>query len=111
VPLVEEQVFDRSLAEAEGAWQAASAGAEVELAHLWAAAVAGIPVDVDTRVRARLAATHAAQVGASIVRTCFDLAGAGAIGRQHPVARCHRDGTVRTNESHHGPGVDPANPR
>jgi hypothetical protein len=45
-------------------------------------------------VQTRLTATHAVQVGASIVRTCYDLAGAGAIGRQHPLARCHRDGTI-----------------
>jgi hypothetical protein len=32
------------------------------------------------------------------VRTCFDLAGAGAIDRSHPIARCLRDGTLL---SHH----------
>ena len=93
-PLVEEQAFTRELATAEASWRTASLAAHCELERLWSTAVAGDVIDLDTRVRARLTATHAAQVGASIVRTCFDLAGAGAIGRQHPLARCHRDGTI-----------------
>jgi alkylation response protein AidB-like acyl-CoA dehydrogenase len=93
-PLVQEQAFIRDLMEAETTWQAASASAEAQLEHLWELATAGIPLNAETRANARLAATHVAQVGTDLVRTCFDLAGAGAIGRQHPLARCYRDGTI-----------------
>jgi alkylation response protein AidB-like acyl-CoA dehydrogenase len=89
-----EQAFQRDLFAAEGSWRAAYASLDHELEQLWTRANTGEPIDVDTRLRVRIAATHAAHTGAHVVRTCFDLAGATAIGRQHPLARCHRDGTI-----------------
>lgn len=97
-PLLEEQMFVCRVTEAEAAWRSAVRAAEsvLEEVHRWG--LAGDELGVDVRVEARLVATHCAQLGATIVRTCFDVAGAGVIGRTHPVARCLRDGAVL---SHH----------
>jgi alkylation response protein AidB-like acyl-CoA dehydrogenase len=93
-PLIEEQAFHRELFAAEAAWLTAHDAMGHELDRLWGRAVDGEEIDLETRRRARLVATHAAQTGAQIVRACFDLGGATVIGRQHPLARCHRDGTI-----------------
>jgi alkylation response protein AidB-like acyl-CoA dehydrogenase len=98
-PLIEEQVFVRRVATAEAAWRTAVRAAESVLDDVRRQGRTGAALPSSTRVEARLIATHGAQLGASIVRTCFDLAGAGAIGRSHPLARCLRDGTLL---AHHG---------
>ena len=96
--LAEEQVFVRRLTDAEAGWRTAVRGAESVLEAVARRGDVSDELDVGLRVEARLIATHSTQLGATIVRTCFDLAGAGAIGRSHPVSRCLRDGILL---SHH----------
>jgi alkylation response protein AidB-like acyl-CoA dehydrogenase len=97
-PLIDEQIFARRLTQAEAAWRAAVRGLESVLVELAASARAGDALGVRARIEVRLLATHAAQTGSSIVRECAELAGAGAIARSHPIARCLRDGALL---SHH----------
>jgi alkylation response protein AidB-like acyl-CoA dehydrogenase len=90
-PLIDEQVLVRGLTEAEARWRAAVRALESMLVEL---ADGDGGAGVEQRIEIRLLSTHAAQTGASIVRTCFDLAGAGAVDQAHPLARCLRDGTL-----------------
>ncbi len=87
-------MFVREVARAEAMWCAATAAAESCLSSVLDDTCGPPAATTDTRVTARLVATHAAHVGAAVVRRCADLAGADAIRWSEPVARCHRDGTI-----------------
>lgn len=61
---------------------------------VWAKAVDDAPITVADRNQLRLAATHAAHVGRSVVLQAFDLAGTGAIYQTHPLQRYLQDALV-----------------
>ena len=94
VPQIEEQSTIRGLESMRGRHQAAQAGLRYAMDEMWAAAYEGRPITLEMRVAVRRACATAVELSVGIVRQCVDLAGAGAIGRSHPIARCHRDGTI-----------------
>lgn len=94
------------LARAEGELRAARAFLLDELGSAWRAAVAGDEVTVEARTGIRLAATHAATVGAAVADTAFTLAGGTAVYDTSVLGRCLRDAHVVTQHIQTAPKLD-----
>lgn len=84
------------LARAEAQLRSARAFLLDELSSAWAVVVAGGEVTVEARTGIRLAATHAATVGAAVADTAFTLAGGTAVYDTSVLGRCLRDAHVVT---------------
>jgi alkylation response protein AidB-like acyl-CoA dehydrogenase len=94
------------LARAEGQWRAARAFLLDELARAWDAALAGREVTVGARTGIRLAATHAAGVGAMVADAAFTLAGGTAVYDTSSLGRCLRDAHVVTQHIQTAPKLN-----
>ena len=79
------------------ALRAARALLHEEIAHAWASATAHGEVPIDQRAALRLAATHAATVGAETTATAYRLAGGAAVYESRsPLPRRFRDAHTAT---------------
>jgi indole-3-acetate monooxygenase len=94
------------LARAEGELRAARAFLLDELRSAWAAAVAGEEVTLAARTGIRLAATHAASVGAAVADVAFTLAGGTAVYDSSVLGRCLRDAHVVTQHIQTAPKLN-----
>ncbi len=94
------------LARAEGELRAARAFLLAELGAAWAAAVAGDEVTVEARTGIRLAATHAAAIGAKVADIAFTLAGGTAVYDTSVLGRCLRDAHVVTQHIQTAPKLN-----
>jgi len=94
------------LARAEGQLRAARAFLIDELSSAWAAAVAGDEVTVAARTGIRLAATHAATVGAEVADVAFTLAGGTAVYDTSVLGRCLRDAHIVTQHIQTAPKLN-----
>lgn len=79
------------LIRAEGALRAARSLVVDAIGGAWERAHGGAPMSIDDRIAVRLAIAHAAEVGVSVVDTCFRLGGGGALYEHSPLQRCWRD--------------------
>ena len=91
VPLVRQSPFIRGLADLEGHVELATAGLRQLLDELWQGAADGEVPTAPQRARLRLAAAHAVDTGADVVRQAVSLVGADALHRAHPLERLARD--------------------
>jgi alkylation response protein AidB-like acyl-CoA dehydrogenase len=87
-------VYKTGLARAEAELRSARAFFYSCTDEVWDKAVNAEPITDRDKALLRLAATHAAQVGRSVVLEAFDLAGTGAIYQSHPLQRFLRDALV-----------------
>lgn len=94
------------LARAEAELRAARAFLLGELQSAWDSAVAGEQVTVEARTGIRLAATHAATVGAAVADTAFTLAGGTAVYDSSVLGRCLRDAHVVTQHIQTAPKLN-----
>jgi alkylation response protein AidB-like acyl-CoA dehydrogenase len=94
------------LARAEGELRAARAFLLDELHSAWATAIAGEEVTVAARTGIRLAATHAASVGAAVADVAFTLAGGTAVYDTSVLGRCLRDAHVVTQHIQTAPKLN-----
>ena len=94
------------LARAEGKLRAARAFLLDELQSAWDVAVAGDEVTVEARTGIRLAATHAASVGAEVADVAFTLAGGTAVYDTSPLGRCLRDAHIVTQHIQTAPKLN-----
>ena len=94
------------LARAEGKLRAARAFLLDELQSAWDTAVAGDEVSVEARTGIRLAATHAATVGAEVADVAFTLAGGTAVYDTSLLGRCLRDARVVTQHIQTAPKLN-----
>jgi alkylation response protein AidB-like acyl-CoA dehydrogenase len=94
------------LARAEGKLRAARAFLLAELQSAWDTAVAGDEVTVEARTGIRLAATHAATVGAEVADVAFTLAGGTAVYDTSLLGRCLRDAHVVTQHIQTAPKLN-----
>ena len=94
------------LARAEAELRAARAFLLGELQSAWDTAVAGEEVTVEARTGIRLAATHAATVGARVADTAFTLAGGTAVYDSSVLGRCLRDAHVVTQHIQTAPKLN-----
>ena len=94
------------LARAEAELRAARAFLLGELRSAWDTAVAGEEVTVEARTGIRLAATHAATVGAGVADTAFTLAGGTAVYDSSVLGRCLRDAHVVTQHIQTAPKLN-----
>ena len=94
------------VAKAESSWRAAQAFLLDELASAWEVAGRGDPVSVDRRVGIRLAAAHAASVGADVVGTAYTLAGGTAVYDTCVLGRLLRDAHVVTQHIQTAPKLN-----
>jgi indole-3-acetate monooxygenase len=94
------------LARAEGELRAARAFLLDELRSAWAAAIAGSEVTVADRTGIRLAAVHAASVGAAVADVAFTLAGGTAVYDTSVLGRCLRDAHVVTQHIQTAPKLN-----
>ncbi len=94
------------LARAEAQLRSARAFLLDELGAAWAVAVAGDEVTVEARTGIRLAATHAATVGAEVADTAFTLAGGTAVYDTSVLGRCMRDAHVVTQHIQTAPKLN-----
>jgi alkylation response protein AidB-like acyl-CoA dehydrogenase len=94
------------LARAEAELRAARAFLLGELVSAWDTAVAGEEVTVEARTGIRLAATHAAAVGARVADTAFTLAGGTAVYDSSVLGRCLRDAHVVTQHIQTAPKLN-----
>ena len=94
------------LARAEAELRAARAFLIDELGSAWDTAVAGAEVTVAARTGIRLAATHAATVGAEVADTAFTLAGGTAVYDSSVLGRCLRDAHVVTQHIQTAPKLN-----
>jgi alkylation response protein AidB-like acyl-CoA dehydrogenase len=94
------------LARAEATLRSARAFLLDELRSAWAVALAGDVVGVDARIGIRLAATHAATVGAQVADVAFTLAGGTAVYDASPLGRCLRDAHVVTQHIQTAPKLN-----
>ncbi len=94
------------LARAEGKLRAARAFLLDELQSAWNTAVAGDEVSVEARTGIRLAATHAATVGAEVADVAFTLAGGTAVYDTSRLGRCLRDAHVVTQHIQTAPKLN-----
>ena len=96
-PLLENAAVQRNLEAAEGLWFACRAGLRDALGAIWVAALRGEPATADMRLAARVAAVTATQRGAEIVRTAYDVSGAGAVRRASVLQRLMREASCLTH--------------
>ena len=94
------------LARAEGKLRAARAFLLDELRSAWDTAVAGHEVTVEARTGIRLAATHAASVGAEVADVAFTLAGGTAVYDTSLLGRCLRDAHIVTQHIQTAPKLN-----
>lgn len=94
------------VAKAEGRLRAARAFLLDELGSAWEVALAGGEVSVEARTGIRLAATHAAAVGADVADVAFTLAGGTAVYDTSPLGRCLRDAHVVTQHIQTAPKLN-----
>jgi alkylation response protein AidB-like acyl-CoA dehydrogenase len=66
------------------------------LERAWDRATASGEVDLETRARLRLAATHMVRTGADVARTAYDLGGGAALFLENPLQRRFRDAHAMT---------------
>lgn len=86
------------LARAEVAVRSARAFLHENVAVAWDAVAQGDRVDLETRVRARLAASHAGEQACAAVDLCYRAGGGTAVYESSPLQRCFRD--VHTASAH-----------
>jgi alkylation response protein AidB-like acyl-CoA dehydrogenase len=98
VPLRERVMAQSQLAQAQAQLGAARAYLHEALDEAWQAALAGEALTVAHRMKLQLAACHAAQEAADVVRLVHSIAGTSAIRRSHRFERYFRD--VHTNTQH-----------
>jgi alkylation response protein AidB-like acyl-CoA dehydrogenase len=98
-PVLEHPATQRDLESAEGLWFACRAGMREALAAIWRSAERGEPATTEMRLDIRVATATAVQRGAEIVRTAYDLSGAGAIHRGGIMQRLLRDASCLTHHA------------
>lgn len=86
--------YKSSLALAEAELRSARAFFYDITDQVWDTAVAGTAISAEDVALLRLAATHAAHAGRSVVLKAFDVAGTGAIYETHPLQRYLQDAMV-----------------
>lgn len=86
--------YKTGIAEAEAQLRAAQAFFYETTDTIWAKALEGTLITAEDQAMLRLAATHAAHAGRSVVLRAFDLAGTGAIYETHPLQRFLQDALV-----------------
>jgi alkylation response protein AidB-like acyl-CoA dehydrogenase len=94
------------VARAEAKLRAARAFLLDEIGSAWESAQAGREVTVERRTGIRLAATHAATVGAEVADAAFTLAGGTAVYDTSPLGRCLRDAHVVTQHIQTAPKLN-----
>jgi alkylation response protein AidB-like acyl-CoA dehydrogenase len=94
------------LARAEAQLRSARAFLVDELAGAWDVATSGRAVSIEARIGIRLAATHAATVGASVADTAFTVAGGTAVYDSSVLGRCLRDAHVVTQHIQTAPKLN-----
>ena len=87
MPVIQQSPFIRGIAELHGQVELATAGLRRLLDELWERAVDRGAADREQRARLRLAAAHAVDTGADVVREAHLLIGADALHRAHPLER------------------------
>jgi alkylation response protein AidB-like acyl-CoA dehydrogenase len=90
-PAIRQSRFVRAIGELQAHVELAVAGLRGVLDELWHRASTGEPPAPVRRARLRLAAAHAVDIGAQVVRDAVSLVGADALHRAHPVERLARD--------------------
>ena len=90
-PVLAKPIVLRTLEEAEGLYFACYAGMKAALTEVWKSAQSSRPLDQDLRLKAHLAGITAVRQGRGIVRSVYDIAGAGAISRKGVMQRLYRD--------------------
>jgi alkylation response protein AidB-like acyl-CoA dehydrogenase len=91
LPVIRQSPFIRGRADLEGRVELATAGLRHLLDELWQRAAAGEEPTAPQRARVRLAAAHAVDTAADVVRQAISLIGADALHRAHPLERLGRD--------------------
>ena len=94
------------VARAEGKLRAARAFLLDELGSAWESALAGHDVSVAARTGIRLAATHAASIGAEVADAAFTLAGGTAVYDTSLLGRCMRDAHIVTQHIQTAPKLN-----
>lgn len=94
--LAEKTTTQAAVAQAEAELRAARAFFYSAVEDAWQAALAGEAASIDHRVGIRLAAAHAAQASARVVRTMYDLGSGSAIYETSPLQRRMRDAGTAT---------------
>jgi alkylation response protein AidB-like acyl-CoA dehydrogenase len=94
------------LARAEAQLRSARAFLLDELGNAWATIAEGSAVTIEQRTAIRLAATHAATVGASVADDAFTLAGGTAVYDTSVLGRCMRDAHVVTQHIQTAPKLN-----
>lgn len=89
----ERNVVQAEFARATASLEAARAFFYDAMEGVWQAAQTGKP-SIEQRARIRLAGAHAAQVGADVTRTIYDLGGGAAVFLDDELQRRFRDGSV-----------------
>jgi alkylation response protein AidB-like acyl-CoA dehydrogenase len=101
-PLAADHGVQVELMDAEGQWQAARALVERELDSMWEQALEREELDIDQRVRLKLACTNANRAAMSVASTAMQLANTATIDPDLPLSRCVRD--IQALQGHIGVG-------
>jgi alkylation response protein AidB-like acyl-CoA dehydrogenase len=96
-PVARQSTFIRAIAGIEAQVDLAVSGLRRMLDDLWQEAAAGVRPTATQRARLRLAAAHAVDTGAHVVREAISLVGADALHRSHPLERLARDAEMLRN--------------
>ena len=102
--LADRAYFRIELAKAEAQLRSARAFFYDATDSVWQSILAGNPVTPEQVSLLRLAATHIAREGASVVERAYRLGGTAAIYRTHPLQRLLRDAMVVTQHAFLGEG-------
>ena len=94
--LAERGAIQAEYARADAALESARALVARDIATAWHLATTGQPLDLATRARLRLAATHLVRTAADVTRTAYDMAGGTAVYAASPLQRRFRDAHVAT---------------
>ena len=94
--LAERGTVQAEYARADAALESARALVARDIATAWHLATTGQPLDLATRARLRLAATHLVRTAADVTRTAYDMAGGTAVYAASPLQRRFRDAHVAT---------------
>lgn len=94
--LAERGTVQAEFARAEASLESANALVAREITAAWGQITAGDPVDLPSRARLRLAATHLVRTSADVARTAYDLAGGTSVYATSPLQRRFRDAHVAT---------------
>lgn len=103
--LAERNVIQNDYARAAAALSAARAFYYECILTLWGVLQAGQEPTLDQRNRLRLACAHAAQVGADVCRTAYDMLGGSAVFLQNDLQRRFRDAHVITHHAMVAPSI------